>query len=534
MGAIEWALAADYWRRGAVIISVTFLAITAIPLWLFQMLDPNQLLGANSREAIVLHVTLTLCMGFGGAIAVFQAQGNIKRFFVRPISAARLVIWEMTLGLVTIVLLYTISASILNLGGARWPVLGPALFLAAILACGMAAAWSLEGNVLAQLFGCSGVSFLMFVWFNRRYGGVFMGDWDSMWASPTAAEATTLAAITAGAYLTAIAGVTRVRQGEIWDFAFVWAWWERISSRGRAVNFAGPMQALQWSEWRQKMGNLPACLVGSFLLFVATLQVCGYIPVDEVLAALVAIPIVGLTVIFPMVFGLVLGGCGNSGGAATMRHVLATRPVTDRYLAAALVRNVIWSLLSSWGTWLAGFLVLCGAYALTGYQAELERAMLPPARTLVESLLPLAVLIFISWMFTANIAALAATGRTWMWTTVLFTVFGVTLTFALMKQFIPREPFEQLANCWLAVSGPLYLGGTIWAYIAARQKQLLAPATMAMAGCIWLVISMLVLFLWQQHVLPNFLWTWNGIGLAALGVLPLAAMPLAVRWNRHR
>ena len=49
-----------------------------------------------------------------------------------------------------------------------------------------------------------------------------------------------------------------------------------------------------------------------------------------------------------------------------------------------------------------------------------------------------------------------------------------------------------------------------------------------------LLVSAVVLFLWQQNVVPHFVWAWNGFGLAALGVLPVAAMPLAVRWNRHQ
>jgi hypothetical protein len=27
---------------------------------------------------------------------------------------------------------------------------------------------------------------------------------------------------------------------------------------------------------------------------------------------------------------------------------------------------------------------------------------------------------------------------------------------------------------------------------------------------------------------------WHGLGFLALSVLPFAAMPLAIRWNRHR
>src|SRR5689334_20281963 len=118
MRSIEVGLAADYARGGIGTIRVGSLAITALPWWMSLAFRYAGVLAHDSREAIVLHGTLTLMMGFGAAIAVFQAQGKLARHFIRPISAARLVACQMAFGIVTIVAMYVIAASTLNLGGA--------------------------------------------------------------------------------------------------------------------------------------------------------------------------------------------------------------------------------------------------------------------------------------------------------------------------------------------------------------------------------------------------------------------------------
>src|SRR5690349_2093391 len=118
MRSIEAALAVDYVRRGAWIIGVILLCITAIPLWVFTALRLDGPFYWDGPEGIAMHVTLTLVMGFGAAISVYQAHGKLARHFMRPISAARLVSCQMTFGIVTIVTMYVIAAGVLNLNGA--------------------------------------------------------------------------------------------------------------------------------------------------------------------------------------------------------------------------------------------------------------------------------------------------------------------------------------------------------------------------------------------------------------------------------
>ncbi len=81
----------------------------------------------------------------------------------------------------------------------------------------------------------------------------------------------------------------------------------------------------------------------------------------------------------------------------------------------------------------------------------------------------------------------------------------------------------------------LVLGaGTVWAFIAARRRELMATQTASMAGAVWAVATALLVVDFHLHdgrALPVQILI---IGLAALALAPLALTPLAVAWNRHR
>ena len=530
MRSIEAALARDFVWRGVAAIPLAFLAMVAIPVWLLETLG-HDVLSPTSKESVALHVALTLAMGFGAAVAVFQAQGKLTRFFVRPISAARLVACQMTLGVATIASMYVCSAGLLNLGGAGWPLLGPALFLATALACALAAIWSLEGTVFGQFVGCTATSVPLVIWFSRCYGATILGDWQVMWRNPTAEEMLTLGGITAAAYAVAIVGVVRVRRGDLWDFAALKAWWHRQLSRGYAVSpFSNPMAAELWCQWREKLGPAPACLLG-FITFAALgAWITGHMPTKGLLEFLLGMPIVLLATLIPLVFGLMVGNCGKEGKWG-MKHVLATRPVTDGFLALALLRNCATAIFWAWGTWLVGLLAAVGLAYLSGHREELVRGFMPASSSavLVFVLVP-----FASWTFTALMATLAATGRSWLLATVLMGAFGLGIVFALIKGFVSPSVFEFLSNMLLVLGGGLYLGGTAWAFVAAARRRLISVGIVALAVAGWVVASTVVAVAWPEPLVSSGVWLWHGLGFLALGILPFAAMPLAVRWNRHR
>ncbi len=535
MRSLEVTLAVDYARRGAIAIPLALLTMIALPLWIYALLGTEGKLDPTSREAVIMHVTLTLCMGFGAAVAVFQAHGKLARFYVRPISVARLVTLQMALGMLTIAAMYICSAAIFNLQGLHWPLLGPALFLATTLACALAAIWTFEGTTIGQLIGCTATSVPLVIWFNRCYGATIMGDWQSMWSAPTGGEALTLAGISAAAYLTAIASVQRTRRGELWEFATLRAWWERqIAGLHAAPQFRSPMAAQAWCQWRQTFGALPICLIVLFMLFMLAFRLFGLVPTTTMLEVMALLPLTTLTLLLPMVFGLMLGNCGGVGTWRGMSHVLATRPVTDTFIALALLRNCAQVLLGAWGTWFVCLSIVAGLLSLSGNRTEVLQALFPTSfNNDLRSVLPIVVLPLLSWTFTTIMATLIATGRPWLSVLVLVSIFCPTVWFVASRETYSPATFAWLVHSWLLLSGSFYLGVTTWAFIAALRQRLIGSRLVVPAALAWLLASA-ALILYPGQSSHDASWIYHSIGLFALAIFPFAAMPLAVRWNRHR
>lgn len=535
MRSVEVALAADYARRGIWIIPVILLAITALPLWLFVAFRFDGVLAPESRESVVLHGTLTLLIGFGASIAVFQSQGKLARHFIRPISVSRLVACQMALGIVTIVGMYAIAAAVLNLGGAGWPVIGPALFLATVLACSLAAIWSLEGSILLQLLGCIATSTPLVIWFSRCYGAAFMG-WDRMWLNPTAGEALTLVSIMLAAFGVAIVGVSRVRRGDVIDLSALIQWLDRqLAGRFAARSFATPRAAQDWCEFRQKMTLAPPLLLAGFLLFILALWVFNwFMDTAEMLEITRTMPLVFTVVIIPLVFGLVAGNCGHEGGKHGMRFVLATRPMTDTFLAFAILRNCCTVLLLSWATWIVGYGLILATVAWAGHQHEVMRIIWPEGTTFQQLATVSFVLVLLSWTFTSLMATLLATGRTAIMVGFLGVLFSIFLAFALLKTYLPEYQYQALMFGWLAGSGGIYLLVTIIAFVVAVRMRMVGGSIVLPCVGAWLLLTIAILSIDWPALHRDGAFLLHCIGAMSLSILPFAAMPLAVRWNRHR
>lgn len=533
MHSIEVALAVDFARRGITAILVALLVMISLPLWLFAAMDHDGILVSTSREAVALHVTLTLALGFGAAVAVYQAQGQITRFFVRPVSTQRLVACQMLLAMSTIAVMYLCAASLINLRGADWPLIGPALFLATALACSLAVIWTLEGSVIAQLAGCLALNVPLAIWFNRCYGATIMGEWKVMWHQPTAMELMTLLAISAAAYVVAVVGVKRTRRGDVVNLAWVVATWDRLSLQRRGpARFPNPLAAHLWCQWQQKMCMLPAYLVAFFFVLMLTLRFTGFVDMDNMLQVLLALPLMHLLLIFPLLFGLMLGNSGNGQRKGEMKFVFATLPVTDGFLAKTILWNCGQMLAWAWGVWLIGLVIIGGFSYLSGYETEVKRAFVPEMPSIVETL-PLLLLPLTSWTIAALVATVVSTGRLWLFFTALVTIFTLGLGLSMLQGIISPQLFEWIILGGAMLSGTLYILVSLWAFVAAYQRRHISSRDILLGTVFWIVTTLVVVLAWP---LPQsqLVWLWHCLGCLALSVLPIAAMPLAVHWNRHR
>ena len=534
MHSVEVALATDYLRRGLWIILVVLLTITALPVWLIAAMRSDGALQPGMREAVVMHVTLTLVMGFGCAIAVYQAHGKLVRHFIRPISSARLVACQMGIGMLTIAGMYVIAASIINLGGTGWPILGPAMFLAATLACSLAAIWSLEGSSFAQLLGCLATTAPLVIWFNRCYGARIMGDWQHMWNQPTALEALALGSLSLAAFGIATFGVARARRGDVLDFGAVLRWWERQFVGGLPMNaFASPRSAQAWFEWQQKMGGLPALLLGVVFMFALLLWMVGYMESKAFLEISGTLPLVSLTFVVPLVFGLMAGNCGHDSGKPGMRFTLATRPVTDTFIAFAILRNCLRSLATAWGLWLVGWSLVAALVYWSGERTVVGEILWPPHRSnLAELVVMSSAVLLISWTFTTLMASSVAAGRPWLIVTLLCSFFGLLLSLSLLKQVLLPHQFETIVSAVYVITGTVFLTATVTAFVVAGRLGLISAWVWLPSAVFWLVTTGAIGKLGFPQ--PDLPFAWNCLGCLSLPVLPLAALPLAIRANRHR
>ena len=533
MSKIESALAFDFARRGMVVIPLVFACMIVIPLWILTMLGADGVLGPNTSEGVKLHISLTLVTGFVAAVAVIHAQGRLTRFYVRPISAARLVGWQLLLGTVTIALLYVASTAVLNLAGAGWPVIGPALFLATALACALAAIWSLEGSIVGQFLGCTATTIPLLGWLGRCYGADSLSDWEVMWRTPTAVEVLTLGAIGLGAYGWAVAGVARTRRGDLWDFSSLKAWWDRLCARGPAAQpFATPWAAQVWCEWREKLGLAPACIIGGLSVFGLIAWSLNWMPTEELPEFMVAMPTAILILLAPLLFGMLAGNCSKEGQTG-MKHVLATRPVSNSFLAAVILRTCALGLTWAFVTWLIGLGLVSWLVYLSGYPGSFGNLFWPEKFDNFSPVLTAVSVPVISWTVTTCMACFFATGRPWLWVSVIFGLFGVGLIAYVLRILLTPQAYEILTILWLVLSGGACAAGTLWAFVSAARLRLVSNQTFAIAIAVWLALASGLIGIVGVGF-PQVYLVVNVVGLLALAVLPFAALPLALRWNRHR
>jgi hypothetical protein len=418
--------------------------------------------------------------------------------------------------------------------GGGWPVIGPTLFLATSVACTMAVIWSLEGNVLAQLLGCCGTSISLIVWFSRRYGAAFFGDWNTMWLNPTAAEAVTLGTISALAWGVAVHGVARVRHGDVWDCTVlvesIEQWFSR--SRGAPQEFPFAWRAQFWADGREKMVAAPAGFLWLGMVIATLSWLAGGTSAEDLVSLMIVVPIVAMTVATPLVYGVLVGNCGSDKQAG-MRHFLATLPVTDSLIACSLLRTSATALALAWGTWFAGLALAAGLLELAGRSDAIRRTLNLEQLTLGKGLALLIGALIVSWTVTTLTATLIAAGRKWLVVSVIGVVVAGWCVFGLLKGLASDQIFNKAAHAWLFASGVAALIGTPVAYVAAARQKLISLKGILLLATAWMAVATLALMIGRTERVP-VVWRWHILGVLALAILPFAAMPLAVQWNRRR
>jgi len=537
MPSVESVLIVDFFRRGWMGILAAVLVMIALPVTVLSGIWRIVGFPPASDAVVAMHVVFTLMTGFLAACAVFVTEGSLARFYTRPISIRRLVAWQMLLGVVTIAAMYLASATIINLGGYAWPLWGPALFLATAFACSQAAIWTLEGSSVGQLLGCLGTLIPFVTWFRRQYGELHSGATLEMWNGPSAVQILLLGAIICAAYGVTVAGVNRTRRGDMLNFSRLLAWWEARLARRHTppAPFVSPLAAQFWSDWRQKFAAAPAVIMGGFAVSILGARMTGYQTTVDMLDLMFVLPLVLQATLLPVLFGLVIGSSAARNRVTGMSQNLATRPVPDAVLATSLLRTGALSMFLSWGVWIGGLLVAAGVAFLTGDKEATDKAtFLFP---LWQNAMVVAWILVISWALVGCMASLVAIGRPWIWISVISTICILALACVWGVLWSSRHGTDALTVVF-TLGIPfllLLLAGSL--FVVARRKRLIGEVVTWLSIIGWLgALAALIVAL---HIPPQS-WLF-GIaimiyfgGFLAIPFMPLAGMPLAIHYNRHR
>ena len=537
MRSIESVLIVDFFRRGWMGILAAELAMIALPVVVFSGIWRVVVLAPDSDPAVALHVVFTLMTGFLAACAVYVAEGSLARFYIRPISTRRLVAWQMLVGVVTIAVMYLASATMINLGGYGWPLWGPALFLATAFACSQAAIWTLEGSSVGQLLGCLGTLIPLVTWFRLQYGDLHAGATLEMWDGPSAVQILLLGVIMCAAYGVTVAGVNRTRRGDMLNFSRLLAWWEARLSRRHTppALFASPLAAQSWCDWRQKFGAAPAVIMGGFVVAILGARMTGYQFTVDMLELMFFLPLVVQASLLPLLFGLVIGSSAARNRVTGMSHNLATRPVPDAVLATSLLRTAALSMFLSWGVWVGGLLAAVGVAFLTGDREAIDKAtFLFP---LWQNAMVVAWILVVSWALVGCMASLVAIGRPWVWISVISTICILTLACVGGVFWSARHGTEALTVVCVLGIPFLFLLLAVSLFVAARRKRLIGEVVTWLSIVGWLTALAALIVALQippQSWLVGIAATIYFGGFLAIPFMPLAGMPLAIHYNRHR
>ena len=525
MHSIPVAMTWEMLKRGRWNLIAFAFAANLLHLILLTGLQHDGALDTFGSGLSVMHLVLIQINVLIFGIALFDALGPPSRLYALPIRTEALVAWQMLMAMVVMALESLASTALLNaVFGLNWPLWGPTLYAVAGVAANLAALWFTEKSGWFPIaVGFVGV--VLGLWLKSRYGPMF-SEPEHMWLEVTPMEVLTLFIFAGLSYYAAIIGVARHRCGESLPSLGIIAMFERVFDPPPDVGppFSTPLQAQVWFEWRKKGWALPVVVV--FGMFIG-LSVWGVFnrELNDLFEGFVA----GGAILTLMGFlGLFLGAVGPNDSTFDIGHFQATRPLTNSEISQTVLKVMARSVLIAWTIWAVPFLILF---------ATLSASQAVPNVEILQDFgwwyFPATLLG--CWTVMSVLSAMAMTGRSRLLSQLVCGLVAGSMGLVLFSSFaLPDSARLPFARGLAVTAGAVLVFGTVWIFIAALRRSLIALATVAAAGSVWMLLSGLIVFDWVLHPDRSWLACVLVVGLAALVVAPLAAAPLALAWNRNR
>ena len=526
MRSIPLAVFSGMLRRGRWYLLGSLLAGNLLPAMVFSALNQEGGFDPTHESAIMLHFFFTQINLLIFGSAVYSALGHPKRMYAYPLTNSAIVVWQLVPAMMLMALGSVITTLFLNtVFNVAWPLWGPVLFSAVAFASVAAMVWLTEKSGWA-LLGLTVVAGFLGLWIKSRYGSPFSQP-NHFWLEVTSGDVATMLAIGLAAFCIGVLGVARSRRGDPLPSLGIVAWWQRVFDPEVDTNtrFKSASRAQFWFEWRQKGWAIPAAVLFAMLVnFIIWCFISRNI--QELIGGLIAGG--GLLGVAGFVGGFLLGNTGPTDAAYEMGQFLATRPLGTTQMARTILKTAAYSVLLAWTLWAVAYAAVRFAFVLAG-SAPLHDI----PQVLGWWYFPVTLLS--PWIVAGVLTSLGLTGRSTLIAKIFCGLFTLWIALTLFAKFALTEQARlQLSVLLTAAIGLAFVLATIWIFVAAHRRSLIESLTVCLAVVVWVAASIVVAVTWSPSSIHSLAIYAMIVGLLALTVVPFAAAPLALSWNRNR
>ena len=227
--------------------------------------------------------------------------------------------------------------------------------------------------------------------------------------------------------------------------------------------------------------------------------------------------------------GLLFGNVGPDNSNYSMGHFTATRPMSDTDMGRAILRTAAKSILLTWSIWVAALLIVCACLVACGAK---EAIKLP--QDWKWWYFPITLLG--PWIVSGILASSLLVGPTSYRARYLAcSIPAALIIIAVLSKFLlSRDAQTLLDETLVAVATTAIVLACGSALFAARRRQLIQGPTVWAAAIVWIAATAGLALKWPENAMPHGLGYLLIAAAAALMVAPVASVPLALSWNRHR
>ena len=533
MKSIPLALTWEFWRQASSSLAATIACLLGLLALLygdghsgiFRFDDPATVAG--------FHLIGFIFVTTGLSAALCRSSGSPQFRFTLPVSIHTSILIPMINGAIATAIGYLTIALVVNwMFDAQWTLVKPTITAVSMIVMCQAIGWinGVSANLRGLLDACCcallGIGVAALNEPNSREA------FDPAWHRTRPLDVTLAVYVSLFAYVLAFIALSRARRGQLISMSAI----GRVLLTKLELRFSpsvagtSPMSAELWSDWAGR-GRLT--LAGPLLVAIT---MCGFFLSGRFKWDSALDGIIGLTWLQTVIGSVLLGlYIGHVGERFDFHEFTATRPLSDSQLADVKLLNALRNVCLIWIVWAAGVVGMVACLTLVGQGPHNSSDLLPFDTTRYDAIVMLVLLLLCSWTLT-SLAVSIVILRPWLVRTVFYAIALLPCLPFAFQHFFPEYGNEIfLASSWGWIC--LTIGGTSVLYGIALRLRLITVKRIAVVGLSYgLVCAAGLSFAGFQPPRDISLSLTVGFVLS-ICILPfvcLAAVPVAIWWNRHR